>query len=171
MKRAVPPEVPMNPFSKMLDAFTKAVEANDGRRLAALFTEDGVYDDGFYGAHRGREAIATMLQRFHDEGRDFKWDFLDPVSDGGKGYARYCFSYASRLSGHRDRPVVFRGTSFFSLRDGQIAHYTETFDRGMAMAQLDFPPERIKRALTKLSDRQNAEAECSVHLARLERAR
>ena len=112
-----------------------------------------------------------MLQRFHDEGRDFKWDFLDPVSDGSKGYARYCFSYASRLSGHRDRPVVFRGTSFFTLRDGQIAHYAETFDRGMAMAQLDFPPERIKRALTRLSDRQNAEADCRAHLARLQPAK
>ena len=161
----------MNSFSTMLDAFAKAVEANDGRGLAALFTEDGVYDDGFYGAHRGRDAIAAMLRRFHDEGRDFKWDFLDPVTDGSKGYARYCFSYASRLADHRDRPVVFRGMSFFRLRDGQIAHYSETFDRGMAMAQLDFPPERIKRALTRMSDRQNAEADCRVHLARLQTAK
>jgi hypothetical protein len=157
----------MDQFVTMLATFTKAVEANDGDGLAALFTEDGVYDDGFYGAHRGRAAITAMLQRFHDEGRDYKWDFLDPLCDGSKGYSRYCFSYASRLTGHVGRPVVFRGTAFFTLRDGRIVHYSETLDSGIAMAQLDFPAERIKRALTKLANRQNAAAECSAHLARL----
>ena len=35
-------------FARMLDAFAGAVEGNDGPALAALFTPDGVYDDGFF---------------------------------------------------------------------------------------------------------------------------
>ena len=52
-------------FRDLLTAFAAAVEANDGEGLASLFTEDGTYEDGFFGAHTGRPAIAAMLQRFH----------------------------------------------------------------------------------------------------------
>ena len=68
--------------SALLETFAAAVAANDGPGLAALFTADGVYDDEFFGAHRGRPAIAAMLQRFHDTGRDYLWEFLDPLADG-----------------------------------------------------------------------------------------
>ena len=75
-------------FRDLLTAFAAAVEANDGEGLCSLFTEDGTYEDGFFGAHTGRPAIAMMLQRFHDTGRAYMWEFLDPVSDGSIGYAR-----------------------------------------------------------------------------------
>ena len=41
------------------------------------------------------------------------------------------------------------------------------FDRGLALAQQDFAPERIKRVLVKLADKQNATSEAKDHLARL----
>ena len=37
----------------MLDEFCRAVERRDGSAVAALFTEDGVYHDEFYGRFRG----------------------------------------------------------------------------------------------------------------------
>jgi hypothetical protein len=37
---------------KMLRAFCDAVEQRNGAAFAALFTEDGVYHDVFYGALR-----------------------------------------------------------------------------------------------------------------------
>jgi hypothetical protein len=55
-------------FPALLGRIANAVAANDGAALAALFSVDGVYDDGFFGAHAGREAIAGMLKRFHDTG-------------------------------------------------------------------------------------------------------
>jgi hypothetical protein len=158
----------MTEFTDMLSRFAAAVAANDGKGLAALFTENGVYDDGFYGEYAGREAIAKMLQHFHDTGTSFRWDFFDALSDGRTGYARYRFSYASRMPGAEGKPVVFEGTSHFVFRDGLIARYSEVFDRGMALAQQDFAPERIKRVLLKLADKQNATAEAKEHLARLQ---
>ena len=49
-------------FPDLLARFTGAVEAGDGAALAALFTDDGVYHDTFYGAFQGREAIRDMLE-------------------------------------------------------------------------------------------------------------
>jgi hypothetical protein len=119
-------------FRDLLTAFAAAVEANDGEGFASLFTEDGTYEDGFFGAHTGRPAIAMMLQRFHDTGRAYLWEFLDPLSDGSIGYARFRFSYASLLPEAAGRPVFFEGMSCFRFRDGLIAHYGAAFDRGVA---------------------------------------
>jgi hypothetical protein len=153
-------------FTSLLTAFATAVTENDGRRLALLFTENGTYEDGFFGAHTGREAIAAMLQRFHDTGRDYWWEFIDPVSDGPVGYARFRFSYASLLPESAGRPVLFEGMSCFHLSDGLIAHYCEAFDRGVALMQLDFPAERIKRILAKAAAEQNRAPEARRHFDR-----
>jgi hypothetical protein len=53
-------------FPALLTTFASAVETNDGEQLALLFTPDGIYEDGFFGAHAGRASIVAMLQRFHD---------------------------------------------------------------------------------------------------------
>src|SRR5215472_16915571 len=154
-------------FADLLTAFATAVTANDGDGLASLFTEDGTYEDGFFGAHTGRPAIAAMLQRFHDTGRDYFWEFLDPVSDVSVGYARFWFSYASRLREAAGRTVMFEGMSCFRLRDGLIAHYREAFDRCVALVQLDFLAERLKRILEKAAAAQNRSPEARRHLDRL----
>src|SRR5215472_1669791 len=153
-------------FADLLTAFATAVTANDGDGLARLFTEDGTYEDGFFGAHTGRPAIAAMLQRFHDTGRDYFWEFLDPLSDGSIGYARFRFSYASLLPEAAGRAVLFEGMSCFRFRGGLIAHYCEAFDRGVALVQLDFPAERIKRVLEKTAAAQGRGPEARRHLDR-----
>ena len=71
----------MTDFEALLLRFSYAATANDGAGFSALFTADGVYDDGFFGEYAGREAIARMLQHFHDTGSNYRWDFFDPVSD------------------------------------------------------------------------------------------
>jgi hypothetical protein len=153
-------------FPALLRRFADAVVANDGESLAGLFTDDGVYDDGFFGAHKGPAEIARMLGRFHDTGTDYRWDFFDPVSDGRIGYARWRFSYAAKMPGVEGRPVVFEGMSQFEFRGDRIASYAEVFDRGAALVQQDFAAERLKKALAKFAERQNATAACRDHLAR-----
>ena len=154
-------------FAELLTSFGDAVQANDGRRLAALFTEDGVYEDGFFGAHAGRVAIAAMLQRFHDTGSNYLWEFVDPVSHGAIGYAGFRFSYTSRLPESMGRPVLFDGISCFRFRGELIVRYSEAFDRGVALVQLGFPAERIRRILDRAAAAQNQPAEARRHLDRL----
>ena len=157
----------MTDFPRLLERFAAAVVANDGAGLAALFTDDGVYEDGFYGAYAGPAAIAEMVAHFHKTGSSFRWDFFDPLSDGRSGYARYRFSYLSAMPGAEGKPVVFEGIGHFALRDGRVSRYSEVFDRGLALAQQGFAAERIKRVLEKAAARQNDTPECQAHLGRL----
>jgi hypothetical protein len=60
-------------FAQLLNAFTLSAESGDGARFARHFTEDGVYHDYIYGAHRGRAEIASMLQDlFHRDATDYR---------------------------------------------------------------------------------------------------
>jgi SnoaL-like domain len=161
-----PLEPPARSFAELLTTFARAVEADDGRGLAMLFTEDGVYEDGFFGAHAGRAAIAAMLQRFHDTGSNYLWEFVDPLCDGPIGYARFLFSYISGLPESIGRPVLFKDISCFRFRGNLIARYSEAFDRGVALAQLDFPAERIRRILQKAGTAENRLPEARRHLER-----
>jgi hypothetical protein len=79
---------------------------------------------------------------------------------------RFLFSYASRLPESAGRPVFFEGISCFRFRDELIAGYSETFDRGVALVQLGFPAERIRRIVEKAVAAQNQLPEARRHLAR-----
>jgi limonene-1,2-epoxide hydrolase len=153
-------------FPALLQRFAAAVVANDGAALAGLFTEDGIYEDGFFGAHKGRDAIIAMLARFHETGSDYRWDFFDTLSDGRIGYARWRFSYASKMPGAEGKPVLFEGMSLFEFRGERIARYSEAFDRGVALVQQDFPAERLRKIFVKTAQARNATPECREHLAR-----
>lgn len=137
-------------FEAVLGDFTAAVEAGDAKALAALFTPEGSYHDGFYGESVGRDGIARMLEEdFWGHAEGFRWQMFDPVCDGRIGYARYLFSYDSKLPGVEGRAVVFDGISQFTFEGNLIACYREQFNTGMAMVQLDFAPERIAKHLER----------------------
>ena len=144
-------------FDRILRRFTGAVESGDGQKLAELFTEDGVYNDCFYGAFHGRDAIARMLEmHFWGHAEEFRWQMLEPIANSGMGYARYRFSYVSKLEGAEGERVVFEGMSQFTLDAGLIRVYREEFNTGIAISQLNFPAERIARHLARKADRVRA---------------
>jgi limonene-1,2-epoxide hydrolase len=153
-------------LASLLAELAAACVANDGARFAALFTEDGTYEDDFFGLYRGREAIAAMLRRFHDTGENYRWDFHDPVTDGVLGYTSFRFSFASKMPGYEGKPVLITGISCFRFDGELIAAYRETFDTGIALAQLGYPADRLKRVLDKETAAQNATPEAREHLDR-----
>ena len=81
-------------FGSLLKEFAAACCVNDAARFTALFTENGTYEDDFFGLFRGRAAIAQMLQRFHDTGENYRWEFHDALSDRSQGYASFRFSFS-----------------------------------------------------------------------------
>jgi len=155
-------------FATLLEEFAAAGVANDSARFTALFTETGTYTDDFFGLYRGRAEIAAMLQRFHDTGEDYCWEFHDPIHDGALGYAWFRFSFRSKMPGYEGKPVLITGISCFRFEGELIAEYREVFDTGIALAQLGFPADRIKRVLDKEAAAQNASPEAREHLVRFE---
>ncbi len=152
--------------SALLKAFCSAVERRDGQAFAALFTEDGVYRDVFYGDFRGRAKIAEMIDDwFYRTARDFRWDMHRPVSDGKMLYAYYTFSYVSTLPEAEGRRVGFEGVAMMTLSDGRIAEYREVGNVGPAFVALGFAPERTAKILAKEGAQLRKQPEFQRHLA------
>lgn len=140
-------------FRALLERMTQAICRGDGDAAAACFTADGSYHDGFYGEFRGRAKIRGMVEaHFHAHARDFSWTLSDALSDGSLGYARYAFSYISKLPGSEGVRVFFAGIAQVRLQDGLISRYSEMFDRGVALAQMNFAPERIAKSLARWAE-------------------
>jgi ketosteroid isomerase-like protein len=151
---------------KLLHDFCRAVERRDGAAFAALFTEDGVYHDVFYGAFAGREAIAGMVDDwFYRTATDFRWDMHEPVSDGRTLYARYTFSYRSLLPEAKGARAMFEGVAIMRLRDGLIAEYGEVANAATGFVDMNFAPERIAKIVAKQGAALKARPEMARHLA------
>jgi ketosteroid isomerase-like protein len=148
----------------MLRSFCDAVERRDGKALAALFTEDGVYHDVFYGSFAGHEKIAGLIDDwFYRTAEDFRWDMHAPVSDGTTLYARYTFSYRSTLPEADGARVMFEGVSIMTLRDGLIAEYHEVANTAPAFVDMNFAPERIAKIVAKQGAALRARPEMARH--------
>jgi hypothetical protein len=154
-------------FTAFLDGFTGTVERGDGGALAALFTPDGVYHDTFYGAFRGRDAIADMLEnRFWGDAEAFLWDMYEPVYDDSLdiGYARWVFSYTSTMADSAGKRAAFDGMSQISFEGGLISNYREIFSAGLGLVQLDMAPQRTDTILRRMVAAHKNDPEWGRHL-------
>jgi hypothetical protein len=140
-------------FLSLLERMAAAICAGDTDGAAACFLPEGVYHDGFYGEFKGRGEIARMVRElFHRDARDFTWTFARAVSDGRTGYARYDFSYVSKITGAEGRRVSFSGISCCELEGDLIRRYGEIFERAPVLAKLGFPDERILKSVKRWAD-------------------
>ncbi|HWA92584.1 MAG TPA: nuclear transport factor 2 family protein [Rhizomicrobium sp.] len=152
-------------FRALVARFGAAATAGDGRGLAHCFTEDGVYHDYIYGPHRGRDAIADMLENlFHRDAGEYDWTFFDPVCVGDLGYARSLSRFVSTIPEFKGREVVIDGISRFVLKDGLIAEYHESVNGGVAQSQLGLAPERMAKVMAKWTKRLLGEAEVRAYI-------
>jgi len=149
----------------LLRTFCTSVETRDGKSFADLFTEDGVYHDVFYGAFAGRAKIADMIDHhFYETAEDFRWDMHEPVSNGRTLYARYTFSYRSKLLEAGGKRAMFEGVAIMTLRDGLIASYQEVANTAPAFVDLNFAPERIAKIVGKQGAALKVREEMKRHL-------
>ena len=150
----------------MLRTFCDAAEQRNGAALAALFTEDGVYHDAFYGAFAGRAKIAELIDDwFYRAATDFRWDMHAPVGDGKTLYARYTFSYRSILPEAKGARAMFEGVAIMSLRGGLIASYHEVANTATGFVDMNFAPERIAKIVARQGAALKARPEMRRHLA------
>ena len=154
-------------FARLLGDFTHSAESGYGARFAQHFSEDGIYHDYIYGPHKGRAAIAHMMQNlFHRDATDYRWEMFDPVFDGGMGYAWSLSSFTSTIPQFAGRRVVIDGMSRFIVRDGLIVEYRESVNGGVAMAQLGVEPERMAKVFRRWTGWLTERPETQDYLAR-----
>jgi SnoaL-like domain len=151
-------------FNELVKRFAAAAASGNGDALADLFTPGGTYDDYFFGPSTGRDAIKKMLAHFGEGGRNFRWEFFDPALSGNTGYASYRFSFDSTRPEAKGARVTFDGIGRFDLEGGRIRRYSEVFDRGMALAQQEFEPERLRKIALKYAAALKARPEWAAHV-------
>ena len=152
-------------FAALLDRFSAAACRGDGAGVAECFTPDGVYHDVFYGDFHGRAAIVDMVENhFHRDGEDFRWDIFSPVADGDRGYARYLFSYRSRLPEAAGRRSIFEGVVCARLSGGLIAEHHEVASASTGLALMGVSDARQARFAARQAEALKARPEAARHL-------
>jgi steroid delta-isomerase-like uncharacterized protein len=138
----------------IVERFASAFNRQDVAALTACFTAEATYADGFYGEHRGGEALRAMFERMFHEGKDYAWRMDTVVETPARAAAEWTFSYVvtDALPRSAGRAVQFRGMSVFELSDGRIRAYREYFDVGQACLQLGFAAEAIEKVLKRKLD-------------------
>ena len=150
-------------FAELITTMTQAACRGDGAAVAACFTPDGVYHDVFYGAFQGGE-IARMIEgHFHRDARDFVWDIHDPVETDGIGYARYVFSFTSKLPDHEGKRACFEGVAICRLKDGLMQHYSEVAEATAGLSLMGFSDARIAKHAARMGRYLMARDEAARH--------
>ena len=150
-------------FGTLIRTMTDAACRGDGAAVAACFTPDGTYHDVFYGAFQGTE-IARMIEGyFHRDASNFRWDIHDPVAVGDKGYARYVFSFDSKLAGIEGTRACFEGVAVCTLKDGLIQDYHEVAETVTGLSMLGFEDGRIAGYAAKKGRALLARDEAAAH--------
>tara|TARA_R110000787_G_scaffold64443_2_gene145520 strand:- start:228 stop:710 length:483 start_codon:yes stop_codon:yes gene_type:complete len=154
----------MQGFSKKLDLFARAVEQQDGTAFGALFTEDAVYHDAIYGAIRGRDAIAKMMEvDWYKDGDQWLWDMLDPVCDEQRGYVRYVASFRSVNRFSAGNRIVAPGVGMFEFKDSLFRTYHEIANGTPALWDLNVRGEHLDKVVRRIADAQRASPSLSEH--------
>ena len=146
-------------FAALIERMTQAACRGDGAGVGACFTESGVYHDVFYGPFEGPAAIAEMIDNhFHRDGENFRWDLFDPVDDGIMGYARYLFSYDSKMAGSAGRRSLFEGVGI-----ARLAEYHEVTTAATGLSMMGFAPEKIAKFAARQARGLTERAEAADH--------
>ena len=137
-------------LKKITDKLTRYVCEKETKKFSNLFTNEGIYHDYIYGNFKGRKAIELMLNEyFYRDAENFIWKMYDHTYKDSLGYARYRFSFVSKIPKYTGKKVVISGMSFFKLQKDKIAEYHEAINGGLAMVQLGISPTKMENTFKK----------------------
>ncbi len=152
------------PFADLITAMTTAAAEGRGADVAACFTPEGVYHDVFYGDFQGPEAITDLIEgHFHRDAEAFRWDVHDPAETDGVGYARYTFSYRSKLAGCEGRRGAFEGVAVCRLKNGLITDYSEIANAATGLRMIGFGAEGVAKFIDREAAHLMARDEMAPH--------
>ena len=155
-------------FESLIKEMTQFIVQGDGEGAASCFAKDGYYDDVFYGLFNQPNIPDLIENYFHRDAENFVWEIVDSVSSKDIGYARYVFSYDSKLEVCVGKRAIFEGVSICHLKQGKILSYHEIANVHTGLAMMGFAPSRLSKIAIaqadKLTARVSAEHRRSVRV-------
>ena len=106
-----------------IQLFWKLQDSRDYTKTVALFSEDAVIEDPFFGRHEGKKAIAAFMARMNEEmaGRDTHFSVKEIAAGGEVAWARW--------TAHTPRGVI-EGCGVYRILDGQLTYYCDYMNAG-----------------------------------------
>jgi hypothetical protein len=86
---------------------------------------------------------------FHRDAKNFFWEMSDHIFREDIGYAKYMFTFTSKIPEYLGKKVVVSGISFFRFKLNSIVEYSESVNGGIAMVQLGVKPEKMQKVFLK----------------------
>jgi uncharacterized protein (TIGR02246 family) len=115
------------------DAWAAAWSSGSGEEVAALFAEDGVYEDvPFEETAAGRAAIAAHAQGYFAGARDVALRIESAAAIPGGYVVQWRDDHTAASTGAR---VSYRGASILEVADGGLAREVAYYDRATIAAQ------------------------------------
>ena len=132
-------------FDLLIRKMTNSIVEGDGSRAASYFAEDGFYHDVFYGVFK-KPAIPDLVENyFHKDAEKFEWEICETSSNGHTGFARYIFSYDSKMPESLGKRAIFEGVAICELTSGSISSYREVANVYTGLLMLGFHADRLSK--------------------------
>lgn len=135
-ERPVPPVI-----ARWLDAWNRG----DAQAMAALFTEDGVYQDFAFGARvEGQEGVAGWVELTVQNIPDARGRVLDAFRVGDRAAVQWVFRGTPLRMGPVEgtgRSFAVPATSVFVLQGERIREVNDYYNRAEVFRQLGLPSD------------------------------
>jgi steroid delta-isomerase-like uncharacterized protein len=118
-----------------------AWNAHDAEKVAALFTDDAVYEDVTYGeiAH-GHDELKKLAAGFFTAVPDLKLELVAASREGEHGSAEWKFSGTDVGLYKTGKKFSVRGASLFTMRGAQFSANKDFYDSASIMRQVGVLP-------------------------------
>ncbi len=130
---------------RIVQQWADAWNAADPARMAALFTDDGVYEDfAFQARFQGREGIALWVSITSASIRDARVELVDAFHAGDRAAARWIFSGTDTGAFARDLPPTGKSfslpvASLFELEGQLIRRVGDYYNLADLLRQIGLP--------------------------------
>jgi len=118
-----------------------AWNSHDPDKVAAAFTEDGVYDDVAAGhISRGRVEVRKWAEGGFEAFQNFRMEIVSSSYHNGRGTMEWIWRATDKATG---KSFSVRGVTLFEVRKGKISLCREYYDAAAIMRQTgQLPPEK-----------------------------
>ncbi len=126
-----------NVIEQLFDAWN----SRDADKVAASFSEDGVYEDVAAGhISRGRAEVRKWAEGAFADIENFKIEVVSSSFHNGGGVVEWVWSGTDKGLLKTGKNFSVRGVSIIEVRRGKISRYKEFYDFSTVMRQLGLLP-------------------------------
>jgi len=143
----------------LFDSWLEALNTHDGEKLAALLTEDGIYEVVPTGSSFTKVTVPLAVSSIHDLSSDFSVRLVSFMEDDDR------YGVEWEVVGTNDGPIPYLGMpasgrtftiragAFGETHGGKIKRHREYWDVAGFLAQLGVPPSPyVEFGLTAMSE-------------------